>query len=91
MTTDYAPIDRYVEDQMSDAHIRGLALTIAAGHPRAPWIGNLLTTDVGQWLFTTAILLLLCGLVRLVLAAHRQLVRRGPFPRHDQLQEASAS
>ncbi|HVS07440.1 MAG TPA: serine hydrolase domain-containing protein [Candidatus Dormibacteraeota bacterium] len=37
----------------------------------APWFGNLLNVDIGQWLFVFALLLLASGIVRLVLAIRR--------------------
>jgi hypothetical protein len=37
----------------------------------APWFGNLLTVDIGQWLFAFALLLLASGTVRLALAILR--------------------
>jgi CubicO group peptidase (beta-lactamase class C family) len=46
-------------------------LVILVGVPGAlgaPWFGNLLNVDIGQWLFVFALLLLVSGIVRLVVA-----------------------
>ena len=37
----------------------------------APWFGNLLNVDIGQWLFAFALLLMASGMVRLALAIRR--------------------
>jgi CubicO group peptidase (beta-lactamase class C family) len=52
----------------------GLPIALAA-----PWLGNLLTTDVGQWLFALALLLLATGCCRLVVVirARRSSPRSG--------------